>query len=143
MLEALASDGQTDAVILLLEKDPSAASLAGPIESLARAGKETILFSTAGRGLRDPEELLQAAAGEVLAGNAVEALASLGSADAVPLLLERLNDEKAFVRRSAVAALLKIGSPDALEALERASRDDEDWEVRLYAAEALKQLGTR
>ncbi|MBW2260899.1 MAG: acetate--CoA ligase family protein [Deltaproteobacteria bacterium] len=76
VLEALASDGQTDAVILLLEKDPCAASLVGPIESLARAGKETILFSTAGRGLRDPEALLHADGGEVLESNAVEALAS-------------------------------------------------------------------
>ena len=38
-----------------------------------------------------------------------------------------------------MVALLKIGSPDAREALKRASRDD-DWEVRLYAEEALKRL---
>ncbi len=74
VLEDLASDGRTDAVILLLERDPCAASLAGPIESLARAGKETILFSTAGRGMRDPEALLQAS-GEVPEANVVEALA--------------------------------------------------------------------
>jgi HEAT repeat protein len=47
------------------------------------------------------------------------------------------------VRRSAVAALTRIGAPEACEALERASLQDEDWEVRLYAAEALKQLEHR
>ncbi len=75
VLEDLATDGRTDAVILLLERDPCAASLAGPIESLARAGKETIVFSTAGRGMRDPGAL-QEASGGVLEGNAVEALAA-------------------------------------------------------------------
>jgi HEAT repeat protein len=38
-----------------------------------------------------------------------------------------------------VVALLKIESPAAGEALMRATQD-EDWEVGLYAEEALKQL---
>jgi HEAT repeat protein len=57
----------------------------------------------------------------------------------VPLVTDGLNDEQAWVRRAAVVALLKIGSPEAREALLQASRD-EDWEVRLYAAQALKSL---
>jgi HEAT repeat protein len=43
------------------------------------------------------------------------------------------------VRREAVVALLRIGSPRARPVLEDARRD-EDWEVRIYAAEALKRL---
>jgi acyl-CoA synthetase (NDP forming) len=75
VLEALASDERTDAVLLLVERDPRVASLAGAIESLQRAGKETILFSTATRHLRDPQGLLEHEA-QVLEGNAVEALAA-------------------------------------------------------------------
>jgi protein-S-isoprenylcysteine O-methyltransferase Ste14 len=69
----------------------------------------------------------------------VESLGILGSERGLSLIVERLNDHLPWVRRSAVVALLKIGSPEAREALMQASRD-EDWEVRLYAVEALKQL---
>ena len=45
-------------------------------------------------------------------------------------------------RREAVVALLRIGSPEGRPVLERAL-EDEDWEVRVYAAEALKRLSSR
>ena len=53
--------------------------------------------------------------------------------------MEQLNNEKPLVRRAAVVALMKIGSPKAREALQQAS-NDEDWEVRVYATEALKHF---
>jgi HEAT repeat protein len=55
------------------------------------------------------------------------------------LVLEALHDEEPHVRQSAVAAAWKIDSPKACEALARVS-SDEDWEVRVYAAEVRKQL---
>ena len=59
----------------------------------------------------------------------------------MPATLQALRDESAWVRQSAVITLLQIGSPDTREALEAAT-EDEDWEVRVYAAEALKRLST-
>ena len=95
-LETLARDDGTDVVILLLERDPSVAGLAPCIESLARAGKETILFSTAVRGLRDGEALLRASPHEVQAGNAAEALArSTGALHATSL--DEIAEAAAFV----------------------------------------------
>jgi HEAT repeat protein len=70
----------------------------------------------------------------------VESLGILGSLEALPLILEGLKDDEPLVRRAAVVAAMKVGSPDARAALTRASRDDIDWEVRLYATEALKQI---
>jgi protein-S-isoprenylcysteine O-methyltransferase Ste14 len=135
-LYALGAIGSSDCVgsMLPLLDDPEPYVQLAALRSLAQLGAEEIL-ERAEDPLRSPDAWVRVAA--------VEALASLGSADAVPLVIERLHDEKAFVRRSAAAALLEIGSPQAVDALERASREDEDWEVRLYAAEALKQLGTR
>jgi HEAT repeat protein len=70
---------------------------------------------------------------------ALDALGALGRAEGVPLAAARLADESAPVRREAVIALLRIGSPEARPALERVLGDP-DWEVRVYAAEALKRL---
>lgn len=69
----------------------------------------------------------------------IDALGVLGSAHGLPVLIERLNDPEAAVRRAAVIALMRIGSPDAIPGLEGAARDV-DWEVRVYAAEALRCL---
>jgi HEAT repeat protein len=55
------------------------------------------------------------------------------------LVEDCLFDENEEVRREAVIALLRIGSPEARQALEGALAD-EDFEVRLYAEEALKRL---
>ncbi len=70
----------------------------------------------------------------------IDALGTLGDERGIPLLVPRLNDEAEAGRREAVVSLLRIGSPAAPRpALERAL-DDDDWEVRVYAAEALKRL---
>ena len=54
-------------------------------------------------------------------------------------MAERLEDRSPEVRHEAVIALLRIGSTTARPALERALAD-EDWSVRVYAAEALNRL---
>ncbi len=73
----------------------------------------------------------------------VSALGSLGSEKAVDPLLNLLKEEEldARVKREIMVAFLKIGSKRTLGALQEAL-DDDDSEVRLYAAEALKRLGT-
>jgi protein-S-isoprenylcysteine O-methyltransferase Ste14 len=135
-LDALAACSPRDAIepLLPLLDDPERYVQLAAMGTLARLGAHQII-ARAEEPLHSPDAWVRVAA--------VEALGVLGSADALPLVLERLNDEQAWVRRSAVAALAKIGAPQAREALERASREDEDWEVRLYAAEALKQLRPR
>jgi hypothetical protein len=132
-LYALGAIGSADCVgaMLPLLDDPDPYVQLAALRSLAQLGTEEII-EPAQAALRSPDAWVRLAA--------IEALASLGSTDGVPLVIECLNDEKAFVRQSAVAALLTIGSSEASEALERAAREDEDWEVRLYAAEAVKQL---
>ncbi|UCE02153.1 MAG: HEAT repeat domain-containing protein [Candidatus Latescibacterota bacterium] len=70
----------------------------------------------------------------------IESLGILGARRALPLILEGLKDNEPLVRRAAVVAAMSVGSPDARAELTRASRDDVDWEVRLYATEALKQM---
>jgi len=70
---------------------------------------------------------------------AAEDLGVLRSVEAVPLLVEQLKHENPLVRRAVVVALMQIGAPEALDAL-REARNDEDWEVRVYAAEAVKHL---
>jgi len=67
------------------------------------------------------------------------ALGTLGSEAGVPLVTNGLNDQDPRVRREAVLALLRIGSPSARPALEQALADP-DYEVRIYAAEALDRL---
>ena len=44
-----------------------------------------------------------------------------------------------MLRRAAVVALMRIDSPGARETLQQAS-NDKNWEVWVYAAEALKHL---
>jgi HEAT repeat protein len=70
---------------------------------------------------------------------AVDALGILGSEEVADLILEMLDDEDSYVRRRSVIALLKTGSDRACEKLEKAA-GDEDWEVRVYVAEASKRL---
>jgi hypothetical protein len=69
----------------------------------------------------------------------IEILGIMGSHRGLPAAVQALQDESAWVRQSAVIALIQIGSPDAREALEAATHDD-DWEVRVYAEEALKRI---
>ncbi|UCF20539.1 MAG: HEAT repeat domain-containing protein [Gemmatimonadota bacterium] len=130
---ALAATGCRGCVepMLRLLDDPEHYVRMAAMNALAQLGAEVIVVR-AEEALGSPDAWVRVAA--------VEALGTLGSPQAVPLLVEQLNDDKAWVRRSAVAALLETGTHQAREALERAARDDVDWEVRLYAAESLRQL---
>ena len=73
---------------------------------------------------------------------AVDALGKIGVKAAVEPLLARFKGEEVHVRRSIVVALLKIEPAEALDFFEKAL-GDEDREVRLYAAEALKRTKAR
>jgi len=70
----------------------------------------------------------------------VDLLGILRVERALPVVVARLDDERPEVRQAAVVSLLRIGTPAARAALERARRDA-DWEVRVYASEALRRLG--
>ena len=70
---------------------------------------------------------------------AIDALGILGSEKAIDLILTGFSDGDAYVRRRSVIALLRAGSDRACEQLEKAKNDD-DWEVRVYACEASKRL---
>jgi HEAT repeat protein len=59
---------------------------------------------------------------------------------ALPAVVARLHDEEPEVRQAAVVALLRIGAAAAREEL-RTATSDPDWQVRVYATEALRRLG--
>ena len=71
---------------------------------------------------------------------AAESLGLLGSEKAVDALVKQYPEEDVRVRRAIIVALLEIAPPRSAPFLEQALRD-EDWEVRLYAQEALKKIG--
>jgi hypothetical protein len=68
-----------------------------------------------------------------------EALGEISSDKALDRLARDFAGEDVHVRRSILVALLRIGSNLAAGTLE-AALNDEDKEVRLYAAEALKRV---
>jgi HEAT repeat protein len=74
-------------------------------------------------------------------GNAVEALAWLGSPSATPALVAALGDRNAAVREKAAWALGEIGDPAARAALERAEGRDPVAAVRTAAQAALTHIG--
>jgi HEAT repeat protein len=71
---------------------------------------------------------------------ACRALGRLARVEAVPLLLEALDDEAWVVRAQAAAALGRIGDARAVRALEQALADSAWW-VRANAADALRACG--
>jgi HEAT repeat protein len=88
---------------------------------------------------------------EAAAGNdararhkAVVKLGNVGPADAavLPVLLRALEDSDATVRRAAILGLVKYGAEasKAVPTLTRMREEDEDAEVRSYAARAVEKL---
>jgi HEAT repeat protein len=76
-----------------------------------------------------------------LRDSAAKALGEIVCQEAVPPLIECLQDEYSLVRRDAAEALGKIGSVEAVQPLiERLG--DEEWNVRSNAAEALGKIGS-
>ncbi|MFC1661843.1 HEAT repeat domain-containing protein [Gemmatimonadota bacterium] len=131
-LAAIGSPNAVEAMVPLLD-DPEQHIRTTVLRSLALLGAEEAVLERA-PGLMGHEEVWIRIA-------AVESLGALGSVGGVAAGIRGLRDEHPAVRRSAVVALLQIGSPEARPALERAT-EDEDWEVRVYAAEALERLGS-
>ena len=134
-LEALGAIGSEQALpaLLPLLDDPSIQIRVSTLHHVAALGAREVLH-------RAPAYLADTAA-EWVRGSAVAALGTLGASEGVPLVAARLQDTSASVRREAAVALLRIGVPEGRAALERALKDD-DWEVRIYVAEALKRLPT-
>ncbi len=83
---------------------------------------------------------------EDVRGNAVEALANIGSETAIPGLLKALEDSHEYVRGKAAFALGNIGTetaiPGLLKALEDSDRFVRSRYVRRRAAAALGKIGT-
>jgi protein-S-isoprenylcysteine O-methyltransferase Ste14 len=131
-VRALAAIGSPASAESLLDRlnDPALFVRMQALNALAGLGVEDIVTS-AGELLARPEAWIRV--------GVLEALGTLGSERGLLLALDRVGDPEPAVRREAVVALLLIGSSQARPALERA-RQDEDWEVRLFAAEALKRL---
>jgi HEAT repeats len=72
---------------------------------------------------------------------AAQALARIGTPQAIPVLLQALGDSEERVRRAAAEALGELGAPQAIPVLLQALGDC-DERVRRAAARALGQLGT-
>ncbi len=122
--------GPYEAEIAALLDDPVAHVRTTAMQVLARIGSRTAL-PAAVEQLEHGEQWQRA--------SAADALGTLGIDDAIAALVARLGDDSVHVRRATVIALLRVGSPAARAALETAA-DDGDWEVRLYAAEAVARL---
>jgi HEAT repeat protein len=58
----------------------------------------------------------------------------------IPALQKAVKDSSVEVRRAAVLSLMEFQSEQTIETL-RGAMDDEDFEVRMYAKEALKKIG--
>ncbi len=73
--------------------------------------------------------------------SAVRALANHGTPDDVPLILARLEDDDAQVRREAARGLQRLSNPVAIDPLLRLTSEEREVEpeVRAEAAEALGQ----
>jgi hypothetical protein len=71
----------------------------------------------------------------------VDPAADLAQPEAVPVLIELLQDDSPIVRQKTITILTKIGSPakPAIPALQQATKDS-DGEVRSRAVEALRKL---
>jgi protein-S-isoprenylcysteine O-methyltransferase Ste14 len=72
----------------------------------------------------------------------IDALGKLKAERAVSRLVILVKDDDAMVRQATAVALANIRSPLAKDALKEAM-NDENWEVRIYASEALKMIKKR
>jgi protein-S-isoprenylcysteine O-methyltransferase Ste14 len=70
---------------------------------------------------------------------ALNALMEIDPFTGLQYAFSELNDEDVNVRANAVMACIRSGNPEAVEPL-RSVMDDEDFEVRFYAKQGIKQL---
>jgi epoxyqueuosine reductase len=75
--------------------------------------------------------------------NVAVALGNIKSVEAIPALIQALDDEEALVRGHVAWALGQIGSPRALDALERRRRIENDSEALSEIIEALRTIAER
>lgn len=75
--------------------------------------------------------------------SAAEALLKIDNSSAVEFLIQALQDENSGVRRDAAWAPGEAGDEKARGSLMQVMGADEDAEVRLNAAKALKRLGKK
>ncbi|MGH7774225.1 MAG: tRNA epoxyqueuosine(34) reductase QueG [Candidatus Binatia bacterium] len=75
--------------------------------------------------------------------NVAVALGNLKSPEAVPALIQALQDEDALVRRHVAWALGQIGSPESVEALRRRLEAESDREVKEEIEEAIKEASEK
>jgi HEAT repeat protein len=77
--------------------------------------------------------------------SAAEAIGKIGGPDAVPALVEALQNKDAQTRWVAALWLGRLGGADAstIDALKKMQKDDPQEGNRRYAAEALKQISAR
>lgn len=113
--------------------------------SLIGCGKSPELLSVTGKPIEFWLEALKTPSTEVKQRlKAVQALSNVGSAhpQAIPTLIEALEQTDSAVRGAAVLALLKIGpsAKDALPVLERISESDKETQIRGFAEKAIKAI---
>ncbi|MBE0555649.1 MAG: HEAT repeat domain-containing protein, partial [Proteobacteria bacterium] len=102
------------------------------LQSLAAMGEDVSEFASV--GLESPHLWYRI--------RCLNVLGMLRNERTVAQVEHQLASENAHIRRAVVAALASIGSAESRQALERAQSDD-DWEVRMYATEALEILNSK
>jgi len=142
------------ALVRAVEEDDADAVVTAAVDALDRLGQdalETLVTSMAGVELEDGAADWVTAKAFVRALNAeipelrlaaANGLGELGQADAVPALVDRLDDPDPRVRARAARACGRIGDPRATDALASVLGDPKAT-VRREAAEALGRIGNR
>lgn len=132
-VEALAANPCAEVVAPLARRldDPESHIRTATLHALAAHGAEAAVVQAAQRILATEERWPRV--------QALQALGTLGTEAGVAPAVAALEDPYPWARREAAVTLLRIGSPQAIPALERAARD-EDWETRVYAAEAVRRI---
>lgn len=133
-----AKDGVDAAIAGLTDEEEEVRVSA--VFALGKMGPAAVAAVDTLKGLLDGDDKL-------FAGDCAWALVQIDSSDeivakCVPLLIERLNSDQAFVRAEMANALATLGpkGKDALPALEKL-KDDKDAGVREAVADAIKAIG--
>jgi HEAT repeat protein len=116
--------------------------------SLSGCGKPPELLSVSGKLIEFWLEALKAPNTDVKQRlKAVQALSNVGAAhpQAIPALIDALEQTDPELRVAVVLALLKIGpaAKEALPALERISQSDKETKVRDFAQKAVNAINSR
>jgi cyclophilin family peptidyl-prolyl cis-trans isomerase/HEAT repeat protein len=138
-----APDGQAEALLALVEGDPTEGDALVALDALGRIGDAAIAPRLIALADTDRPKIRAAA---------IRALGFLGQRglpvldDVVAKIADRLTDADEGVRFMSAFALYRIaeplpGPPEAVQALTRAAAEDESAEVRAYAIRGLARRG--